>query len=312
MALWPSHLDPFVSPLETTSPSVLPILLSIPGLQPSVHIGLYLPTSGHEDDYYIALSALTSIMEDVHSHYKDYPVFIRGDANTNPNHRTRPRLLADTLSRFGLITLDLGHKTYHHFTGGGSRDSQLDILAFYPSCSEILNQIICSVDDPRILSIHDVAISKLSLKSAPSPPVTSHPKAPRVPLVRYKVIWDDQGLESYKTILAESLPPLISSVGSPPSPSTMSELLQKTHQVLKSAASASFKIIDLSKPSHEFKPKIDNKIKSLSSQIHRISYKIRKTDQNSPLYESLISKRKQLSRDYSRSIRVSNFQRYYH
>ena len=44
LAMWNSALDPFVSLLPTSSPAVLPLLLSIPGLSKSFHIGVYLPT----------------------------------------------------------------------------------------------------------------------------------------------------------------------------------------------------------------------------------------------------------------------------
>ena len=44
LALWKAPLDPYVTVLPSTSPAVLPLLLSIPGLSKSIHIGIYLPT----------------------------------------------------------------------------------------------------------------------------------------------------------------------------------------------------------------------------------------------------------------------------
>ena len=44
LALWRKELDPFVYPLESSNPGILPILLKVPGVSPSIHIGVYLPT----------------------------------------------------------------------------------------------------------------------------------------------------------------------------------------------------------------------------------------------------------------------------
>ena len=43
LCIWHSALDPFITILPTTSPAVLPLLLSIPGLTPSAHIGTIEP-----------------------------------------------------------------------------------------------------------------------------------------------------------------------------------------------------------------------------------------------------------------------------
>ena len=51
LAIWHSALDPFISILPTTSPAVLPLLISVPGLLPSVHVGVYLPTSGKDEHF---------------------------------------------------------------------------------------------------------------------------------------------------------------------------------------------------------------------------------------------------------------------
>ena len=75
LALWHSALDPFISILPTTSPAVLPLLLSIPGLSPSVHIGIYLPTSGRDDLFVIALAALSAVMESVLDDHHGVPIY---------------------------------------------------------------------------------------------------------------------------------------------------------------------------------------------------------------------------------------------
>ena len=63
LALWHSTLDPFVSILPTTSPAVLPLLLTIPGVASTVHICLYMPTAGLEAEFVIALASLSSALQ---------------------------------------------------------------------------------------------------------------------------------------------------------------------------------------------------------------------------------------------------------
>ena len=63
MALWHSALDPFITCLPTNTPAILPLLLAIPGLQPSAHIGIYLPTSGQDKEFVIALGELGTVLE---------------------------------------------------------------------------------------------------------------------------------------------------------------------------------------------------------------------------------------------------------
>lgn len=59
------------------------------------------------------------------------------------------------LSKYICASLDFGHKTYHHFTGMGTRDNQLDILLSSYAHSEMLINIICSKENPPILSARD-------------------------------------------------------------------------------------------------------------------------------------------------------------
>ena len=79
LAMWHSSLDPFVSILPTTSSSVLPLLLSVPGLTSSLHIGLYLPTSGKEAEFTLALTALDMVLQDIAESHPSTPLYIRGD-----------------------------------------------------------------------------------------------------------------------------------------------------------------------------------------------------------------------------------------
>ena len=113
LAIWHSAIDPFVSILPTTSPAVLPLLLSVPGLLPSVHVGIYLPTSGSDEHFVIAFAALTAVLETVQDEYPGVPVYVRGDANVNPSNLPRLQLFTSFLRQFDLQNLPINHPTHN-------------------------------------------------------------------------------------------------------------------------------------------------------------------------------------------------------
>ena len=141
---------PFYPPLHA---AVLPLLFDIPGFTISAHIGIYLPMRGQEHECVIALAALSLIVEDIQTVHSAVPIYIRGDANVNPNHPTRPQLLQEFLDRFVLHMMDLDHTTYHHFNGEGSSDSQLDVLISTLGSPETLEVIVCKKRQPPALVI---------------------------------------------------------------------------------------------------------------------------------------------------------------
>ena len=102
LALWHSALDPFITILPTTSPAVLPLVLSVPGISSSIHIGIYLPTSGKDEHFVLALAALTAVLESVLEEHHDVPIYVRGDANVNPSNLPRSQLFSNFLTRFNL------------------------------------------------------------------------------------------------------------------------------------------------------------------------------------------------------------------
>ena len=175
LALWHSDLDPFISTLPTTSPAVLPLLLSVPGLSPSVHIGIYLPTSGRDENFVVALAALTAVMESALDEHPGVPVYVRGDANVNPSNLPRLQLLTSFIAQFNLQNLPLNHPTHHHFVGDGDFDTQLDVLLSNstPDQAESLLHVVCGKENPLILSHHDLIVSTFlcpTVKYNPPPP----------------------------------------------------------------------------------------------------------------------------------------------
>ena len=250
LALWHCALDPFVTILPTTSPAVLPLLLSIPGLNPSVHVGIYLPTSGRDEDFVVALASLAAVLESVAEEHHGFPVYVRGDANVNPSNLPRVHLLSNLLSQFKLESLSLHHPTHHHFMRDGESDSQLDVLLFsgVPQQAESLLSVVCGKVNPLITSHHDLVVSSFSgfrtVYTAPPPAVV----APRVTNSRVKVLWDLEGSEQYKSLLSSTLPLLEKSLLNTSSPSLTSILLDCTNYALNRAAELSFKTLQLSKP----------------------------------------------------------------
>ena len=277
LALWHSSLDPYIIILPTTSPAVLPLLLSIPGINPSIHVGIYLPTSGRDEYFAVALSSLTAVLESVQEEYHGLPVYIRGDANVNPSNIVRSHLFSNFLSQFDLNNLSLHHPTHHHFMGDGESDSQLDVLLFSgkPAEAESLLSIVCGKENPLISSHHDMVVSTIHCSSAAYIPPTPAIVAPRVPNNRVKVKWDQDGHHHYENILCSSLPLLQQSLSDTSSPSLTSILLDCTNYALNRAAEMSFKTIKLSSPPSQRKLSIDPGIKHAQAATLRASQVLR-------------------------------------
>ena len=51
MVLWQKWLDPYIKVIAVTSTAFLPVVLSLPGSMPSVHVALYLPTHGQDPQF---------------------------------------------------------------------------------------------------------------------------------------------------------------------------------------------------------------------------------------------------------------------
>ena len=276
MVLWDRDIDSHVTILPTTSSAVLPVLLDSPGFNQSIHIGIYLPTSGCEQEWSIALSTLSMVVDDALSLYPGIPIYIRGDANVNPNHPTRPQIFGDFLSRYGFVSKPLSHNTYHHFTGNGASDSQLDVMLSSADHPDKLVSIICKHDNPLVTSSHDAIVTSFTIWPTTHQP-SPVPMAPRAPTTRFRVCWDDSGTHQYAAILEEALPPLMEALGDSTNRDKVSSLLNLTNRALNNAARQSFKVIELSKPYKPKKARSDPTIQHLSSQISRCCAALRKT-----------------------------------
>ena len=90
MLLWETSLDPYISIVPSDSPAILPMVLQLPHHSISCHVVIYLPTSGQEAEFVAALASLDACLNDIYLKYENCPIFIRGDANVNPNNVSRP------------------------------------------------------------------------------------------------------------------------------------------------------------------------------------------------------------------------------
>ena len=250
LALWHSAIDPFITILPTTSPAVLPLLLSVPGISTSLHVGIYLPTSGRDDSFVLALAALSAVLESAREDHHGVPIYVRGDANVNPSNLPRSHLFTSLLTQFNLMNLPLNHPTHHHFVGNGDYDTQLDVLLFHgaPHQSESLLDVVCGKVNPLISSHHDMVISTFLSSIIPFNPPPPAIIAPKVPNTRVKVLWNQEGQHHYETLLSSTLPLLQNSLLSPGSPSLSKILLNCTNFALNRAAEISYRTIPLSKP----------------------------------------------------------------
>ena len=129
MALWKRCLDQYITVWsEHVSPSFLPLVFSYPGAVTTIHVTIYLPTSGKDVEFIEEVAKLDNCINDMIAKHPEALIFIRGDANVNKKDKTRNSLLHKLCKDWSLVMVDIPHPTYHHFTGDGAFDSHLDVL----------------------------------------------------------------------------------------------------------------------------------------------------------------------------------------
>ena len=170
--------------------------------------------------------------------YPNLPIFLRGDANINPKDIKRRKMFDKLCSDFNMVKIDLHHTTYHHFTGNGSSDSELDVILHNNKADETIVDIICKKNDPLILSHHDIILSRFELPRVSIDSLShqiQHPQAPRVVNDRVKIYWTQEGIESYLNSVGSSLSELRNR-WSDPSEISFSVLLRSTFSLLDMCA----------------------------------------------------------------------------
>ena len=97
-----------------------------------------------------------------------------------------------------LNKVTLPHLSYHHFTGGGKSDSDLDVLLYggYAGVSEHLLDIVCELQHPLMFSHHDLTDSTCSIPTQKHQDSDSEHNitAPRTESNRFKTMWTEEGV----------------------------------------------------------------------------------------------------------------------
>ena len=250
LLLWAVHMDPFVTIHPTGSSSFSVLILKIPDYQTSIHISLYLPTSGKDQDFITELTNLHICLGHLADLHPDAALFIRGDSNVNYNNKSRSALLSQLTATFSLSRVSLNHATYHHFTGGGAHDSEIDVLLYtdMPGVTEKMITILCKLDYPQILSHHDVIISQCCIPSRPKiiPVCDNLVSAPRLPNTRERIIWSAKGATEYCNLVMPALQQLRDTWLVPDSTVCMSIVLQLSNFIMTTGASMTNKVTSLS------------------------------------------------------------------
>ena len=240
MILWKKDLEPYISVYPTSSSSFLPLVYSPPGSPTSIHIALYLPTSGLETEFVDQITELKNKIEEILTIHKGSIVFIRGDSNVNPNNTQRSRMFANFCEELNLKNIPTNHKTYHHFIGQGAFDSSIDVILHSSTSAPVqeeITKVLCQNVHPEIDSHHDAIVSRVSLPCVPLPD-QQNPlvPAPRIVHDRYKICWDNDNIPDYHDKVSNHLARIRKDWFIPSSSLSVSILLDTTNQILSQAA----------------------------------------------------------------------------
>ena len=245
LVLWKCELDPFVTVHLSPSSAFQPIILKLPGCRISAHVAIYLPTAGKDSEFISELADLQNCLEEIIIVYNDPVIYIRGDGNVNEKNTRRVSLLKHFIRNFNFKQIKIIHPTYHHFTGEGNYDSNIDILLHsdMDSVSENISLIKCKLENPEILSHHDIILSNFTIPISPplSNPTQQLVIAPRVTMERTKIFWAEDSLQQYQDYLTSNLESLRQTWQDPNSKSSTRVLLNSTNALLSLSAEASNK-----------------------------------------------------------------------
>ena len=258
MVLWHHTLSPYLKVLPSPSPSFVSVLLSLPGVLPSIHTAVYLPTAGKDGDWVATLLELEQHVIENFSKHGNIAIFVRGDFNASSKNKTRSLLFSSFIRRLDLTRLSLPHPTYHHFVGDGASDSDLDQLLYggnnIAMAKESLVHIICELENPLMFSHHDMIISTCILPPKPSDKLNDaeNISAPRVPNQRFATKWSEEGVAEYELVTSPLLSQIRDTWGKGEDSTSISMLLSTTYAALNLVTQATNRTIPLDK---KFTPK---------------------------------------------------------
>ena len=282
MVMWRRSLDPHIQIHPVLTSAFLPIILQPPSTRPSVHIAIYLPTSGKEYEFITELASLKNCLDEINEKYSQPAIFIRGDGNCNPKNVSRFNIFSNFIRDYNLCRVDISHPTYHHFVGEGRYDSNIDLIMYTRQeyVTETITQVMCKLYHPEFITHHDLILSRFSLPTETNPVTcTDLVTAPRVTIPRHKILWNEEGVACYKELVSEQLEQVRSSWLEPTSRALTSVLLQSTNQILNIAAMTTNPSVLLSNKKQVKTSRIPAIIKAAKRKLQS-RYKTAKTNQD--------------------------------
>ena len=250
LVLWRHDLDPYVKIHPVTTPAFTPLILSLPNTVLTIHIVIYLPTSGRDSEFISEMASLRACMEELRDVYPNALFFVRGDSNVNIKNKSRVHIFNAFLNDFRLTRVNISHNTYHHFIGQGKYDSNIDVILNPVSINymEEVKEIICRNRSANHPSHHDAIISTIYLfptksKNIEPEPTLSPSFAPRLPNERIKIKWTAEGVPLYKSIIGDLLHQLRDLFLINESESCFSLLIDCTNYLLNTCASKTNHVI---------------------------------------------------------------------
>ena len=296
MFLWKKWLDPYVTIPECTKSSSFHVLvLNHPSCTVSIHVSVYLPTSGKDFEYTSQLTDLRACIEELLESYPSSVVYLRGDFNTNKKNTSRCSQLENFTKALNIIQIKIPHKTYHHFVGEGFYDSEIDLILHSSSVPcESVKKIWCKYNEPEISSHHDIIVSLCKL-----PPITpildcspNLDSAPRIDLDRKKIKWTEEGVSTYLTLFSRLSNDVCNLWYHPSSVSLSTLFLRISKSLCDMAAEKSNKIMP-TKHQHSL-PRVPVAIKQAKNRLrrtHSLLLNARRNPCSSPYYLHLTEQR---------------------
>ena len=209
LLIWAAYLDPYVTIHPPTTSSFTALILNMPGYITTIHVVIYMPTSGKENEFITELSNLRLCLTELSEQYPGAAIFIRGDGNVNKNNKNRALIFNQFLKHFSLTHVDIQHNTYHHFLGDGLYDSDIDVILHTPvaGISECVTGIRCKLIHTDMLSHHDMVMSRCTVPPSTTRLISNEKlvTAPRLQNNRAKITWSTDGTVQYMNLITPIL-----------------------------------------------------------------------------------------------------------
>ena len=155
---------------------------------------------------------------------------------------------------------------------------------------ENLSKIICSKEDARADSHHDILVSTLTLPYVlASPDPTDNITGPRVQSTKHHITWSDEGITRYQELLANTLPALQTQDDTDNAVLTGSAsfLLSMTNHLLTTAAKSTNKFTLLSTAPKQKPLPIPPNIKT-AAKVKEVAHKHLLTLSRDPLSDKYV------------------------